>query len=63
MKPFRILQTSFETPENIEDCTEVYDDPFDDIGEPCEMSPNGQCEYSWRDDWKVCIHCKRESGL
>lgn len=44
----------------IDDCRQVYGD---DVTEPCDRSPSGQCVYSWRDDFRRCVHCKRESGL
>ncbi len=49
------------------DFTEVYGDNvvelFPEIITPCDLSPSGQCEYSWRDKFHACIHCKKPSGL
>lgn len=41
----------------------VYADGWPEIGEPCDASPVGQCQYSWHDGYTRCIHCKQESGL
>lgn len=46
----------------LDDLTEVYCDSVDEVDTPCDLSPSGQCEYSWRDDFKVCIHCRKTSG-
>ncbi len=46
----------------IEDCTESVGD-FPEIETPCDLSPSGQCEYSWRDNFRACIHCRKTSGL
>lgn len=52
--------------ESMDDCRDVYGidvDEFGDVIELCDHSPDGQCQYSWRDKWRACIHCKKESGL
>lgn len=47
----------------LDDLTEVYGVDFPEIDTPCDLSPSGQCEYSWRDNFRVCIHCRKPSGL
>ncbi len=46
----------------IEDCDNAVGD-FPEIETPCDLSPSGQCEYSWRDNFRACIHCRKTSGL
>jgi hypothetical protein len=46
----------------IDDCSNAVGD-FPEIDTPCDLSPSGQCVYSWRDHFRACIHCKQESGL
>ena len=38
-------------------------DDFDEVPEPCDDSPRGYCEYTIADNYRRCIHCKRESGF
>ena len=48
---------------DIDDSREAVGE-WPDHTEPCPALPaRGQCQYSWRDDYTSCIHCKQESGL
>lgn len=38
-------------------------DDFGDVIELCARSPIGQCQYTWRDNWRRCMHCQKPSGL
>lgn len=51
-----------EVLDDIGDATESVGD-FPEIETPCDLSPSGQCEYSWRDNFHSCIHCRQTSGL